>query len=182
MTHLILIEPRRNLSETCLKLWIADYYDELTNKIDIYTENIIAAKEKGNDSLNGQKHNDLYFIREKFLQTVEVSQLNNFSAFEENVKKIKQVLKDDEIFQVNNEQIEWVKSVLFESFCFLLFDEAIEKCFKLKLVQLDWYLSEYQHKILRFYFAKFVYLSNFLSTQLFFLFIQHIFSKPNRAK
>ena len=149
MTHLINIEPRRSLNHTCLKLWIADYFDEIINKIDIYTENIIVEKEY---FLNDEQHNDINIVRKRFLQIAERSQLKNFGAYDVNVDKIKNFLKNIDISHINQEQMELIKSILFESFCVLLFDISIEKCFKLIIMILDWYLNEYQHEILRLIF------------------------------
>ncbi len=148
MTHLVSIEPRRSLNAACLKLCIVDYFDEITNKIDIFTENAIAEK-KREYSLSNEQHNDLNFMRKSFLQIVDRLMLRNFSAYEENIKKIKQLLTNDEICFIDLEQIEIAKSILFEKYCFLLYDNTIERIFKLKLIALDWYLNEYQQKILR---------------------------------
>jgi hypothetical protein len=148
MTHLVSIEPRRSLNETCLKLWIVDYFDEITNKIDIFTENVIVEKKK-EYLLSNEQQNDLNSMRKNFLQIVDRLMLKNFSTYEENIKKIKQLLKSDEIRFIDLEQIEIAKSILFEKYCFLLYDNTIERIFKLKLITLDWYLNEYQQTILR---------------------------------
>ncbi len=151
MSHLVNIEPRRSLKNLSLKLWIVDYFDDLTNNIDIYAETLLGGK----PSLSNEQINDVILAREKFVQVIQNLQLKNLNLFEENLAKIDKRLhsdflnESDSVFR-NQAQIENVKKIILQFYCCLLSDATTRSCFKLKLVSLDWYMNEYEKNILRF--------------------------------
>ena len=153
MSCLVNVEPRSNLKELGLKLWIADYFDELINQVDIYTENLFI-KSENERPLTFEQQNEANGTRKKFLQIIETTELKNFLLFEENLKKVHsyfyQHLQGNELYFEDDQQVERVKAVLFEKFCFLMFDKAMDGCFKLKLISLDWFLDEYQKDTLKY--------------------------------
>jgi hypothetical protein len=144
MARLLEIQGKHNYTGNNVKLWVSDYFDDLINDVDVYTETQLL-----NRALNLAQINDINLIRSKFIDAITIIKQSNLNLIDDCdnhgdlVMKFKEkLIKEADIIKASS---------------FLIIDEDNEGHFKLKLVLLDWYFDSYQKKLLKYVFKFFIF-------------------------
>ena len=142
MARLLDIQDKHNYTGTNIKLWVSDYFDDLINDVDIYTETQLL-----NRSLNIGQKNDINLIRSSFIDAITRLKHANLNFVQDDDKNASLMMKLKE-------------GDLIRDSSFIIVDEDNEGLFKLKLVILDWYFYSYQKKLLGYVSKFFFYFLN----------------------
>lgn len=103
------------------KLLICEYFDSLTNKIDIEVETILnSLSTNGNtDDLDQSKIDEINLIRNKYIAEIQRVEKLNLDYYDRNLNKIEDTIKSIRQLENNTDNI---YNHLLEYFCFFFED------------------------------------------------------------
>ena len=125
-----------------MKLWIADYFDGITNRIDLLTERYLAKCEEKNKVHEKRKFN---LIRAKFMDSIKKIQEFNLRQFEMNEEMLVNKMESFKVqSNVNNHDlINEMAKLLFKKFCIFINSKNLTSKYRLGLLIItDWYMSD----------------------------------------
>ena len=137
-----------NITTLNPKLWIVDYFSDLINTIDIYTEKIIyrcKISNKIKDKLNS--------IRVRFIDEIKRVESCNLKKYENNIEWYSSKLKNINLKKLNqsHDLILELKRELFRNYCFFVDAGDLPRNTSYLLGVLiitDWYVADKEVDIL----------------------------------